>query len=55
MVAAFAETAFALPEGAISDVVRSPFGLHIIKVTDVEPGSRQSLEEVRGEILAKLR
>ncbi len=55
MVSAFADTAFALPEGAISDIVRSPFGLHIIKVTDVEPGSQQSLEEVRGEILAKLR
>ena len=55
MVPAFADAAFALPQGGISDIVRSPFGLHLIKVTAIEPGSRKELEQVRAEIAAKLR
>jgi peptidyl-prolyl cis-trans isomerase D len=51
----FADAAFSLPKGGISDIVRSPFGLHIIKVTDIQPGSRKSLDDVRAEIAAKLR
>ncbi|HKI99620.1 MAG TPA: SurA N-terminal domain-containing protein [bacterium] len=55
MVPAFADAAFSLPKGGISRVVRSPFGLHIIKVTDIKPGSRKSLKEVHDQIEAKLR
>jgi peptidyl-prolyl cis-trans isomerase D len=55
MVAEFADAAFALPKGGLSDIVRSPFGLHIIKVTDIKPGARKPLAEVRKDIEAKLR
>lgn len=55
MVPEFADAAFSLPAGAISGLVRSPFGLHIIKVTAIEPGEQKSLEEVREEIENKLR
>lgn len=55
MVPAFAEAAFALSEGGISNLVRTPFGLHIIKVTGVKPGIEKPLEGVRGEIEEKLK
>ncbi len=55
MVPAFADAAFSLPVGGISNIVESPFGLHIIKVTGIEPGSRKPLEAVRKDIAAKLR
>ena len=55
MESTFADTAFALPKGGISDIVRTPFGLDIIKVTDIQPGQRKALDDVRAEIAAKLR
>jgi len=47
----FEQAAFAIPKGAISDLVKTQYGLHIIKVVDRETARTQSFEEVRGSIL----
>jgi peptidyl-prolyl cis-trans isomerase D len=54
MVPAFDNAAFALEEGGISDLVRTDFGFHIIKLTARKPGATRSIEEVRPEIVEQL-
>ena len=55
MVAPFSDAVFALDDGAISDVVRSDFGLHVIQVTGIRPEQVRPLDEVRESIVAELR
>jgi len=50
----FEQTAFSLPKGAISDLVKTQYGFHIIQVLDRQTARTKSLEEVRGEILPVL-
>jgi peptidyl-prolyl cis-trans isomerase C len=50
MVPAFADVAFALKTGDISDVVTTQFGLHIIKATDRKPAGLVPLDEVSAQI-----
>ena len=50
MVPEFENTAFAMKTGQVSEIVRSPFGLHLIKVEQRKQEVTKSLDEVRDEI-----
>jgi peptidyl-prolyl cis-trans isomerase D len=50
----FEQVAFNLPKGTVSDLVKTPYGFHIIKVVDREAARTKSFEEVRGAILPLL-
>lgn len=47
----FQQAAFSLPKGSISDLVKTEYGFHIIKVLDREAAHTKSFEEVRDSIL----
>jgi len=49
-VAEFEHAAFTLPKGAISDLVKTQYGFHIIKVLDKETAHTKSFEEVKATI-----
>jgi parvulin-like peptidyl-prolyl isomerase len=58
---AFSHAAFALEVGELSEPVRTPFGIHIIRCSEIKPGDKQlndvriELEEcLSRELLAKL-
>lgn len=55
MVPEFDNVAFTLPPGQVSDLVKSQYGFHIIKVTDKRPGSARTLDEVRPQITEQLK
>ena len=55
MVAEFDKVAFTLQPGQLSDVVKSQFGYHIIKVTDKRAASQKTLAEVRPQIEDQLK
>jgi peptidyl-prolyl cis-trans isomerase D len=55
MVPEFDKVAFSLPPGQISDLVKSQFGYHIIKVIEKKPASKRTLDEVRAQIEDQLK
>jgi peptidyl-prolyl cis-trans isomerase D len=54
MVPEFDEVAFTLQPGQLSDVVKSQFGYHIIKVTDKKAGTRRTLADMRQQLTDQL-
>jgi peptidyl-prolyl cis-trans isomerase D len=55
MVAPFEEAAFSLPVGQLSDLVRTPFGWHILRIEDKREAEIKPLAEVALEIRDKIR
>jgi peptidyl-prolyl cis-trans isomerase D len=55
MVPEFDKVAFSLAPGQISDLVKTQFGFHIIKVIDKKPATTKPLAEVRAQIEDQLK
>jgi len=53
-VKAFEDTAFAMKPGQVSDLVRTEYGIHIIKLEDKQTAHLQSFDEVKTAIVADL-
>ena len=47
----FQQAAFSIPKGSISDLVKTQYGFHIIKVLDRETAHTRTFDEVRDSIL----
>ncbi|MFN0199567.1 MAG: peptidylprolyl isomerase [Planctomycetaceae bacterium] len=53
MPTAITQRAFQLKPGEISEPIRTPFGWHLVTVTEIEPG-QLNLEDVRTQVLAEI-
>jgi peptidyl-prolyl cis-trans isomerase D len=55
MVPEFEQAAFSMQVGQISDLVKSQYGFHIIKVTDKKPATTRPFDEVKAQIESELK
>ena len=55
MVPEFEQAAFTLQPGVISDLVKTQYGFHIIKVTEKRPAVTRALDEVKQQIEDQLK
>jgi peptidyl-prolyl cis-trans isomerase D len=55
MVPEFDAAAFSMQPGQISDLVKTQFGFHIIKLVEKRPAGQRPLAEVRNEIIERLK
>ncbi len=53
-VAEFEKTAFSLPKGSISDLVKTQYGFHILKIIDKESAHTKPFDEVKDSIRTPL-
>lgn len=47
---AIADQTFALAADAVSEPIKSPFGIHVVHVKEITPGSTKSLDEVKEQL-----
>jgi peptidyl-prolyl cis-trans isomerase D len=55
VVPEFEEAAFSLKAGGISRVIQTPYGLHVLKVDEIQEGKVEPLEKVKDQIQSILR
>jgi peptidyl-prolyl cis-trans isomerase C len=55
MVAEFEEVAYSIQPGQVSDLVRTQFGYHIIKVEERKPGKSLSFDEAQEQVKEDVR
>jgi len=55
LVEEFEDVAFNLNAGQVSDVFRTRFGFHIVKLYDRQPPAIPSLTAIRGQILDEVK
>jgi peptidyl-prolyl cis-trans isomerase D len=54
MVPQFDTVVFAMEAGQISEIVKTDFGFHIIKLVDKKPGTTRTLDEARPQLVEQL-
>ncbi|MBM4331026.1 MAG: hypothetical protein FJ117_07325 [Deltaproteobacteria bacterium] len=55
VVPEFEEAAFSLTAGGISNIIQTAYGLHIVKVDEIQEARTEPLEKVKEQILSLLR